>query len=78
MTASPRLTASGQFLHPCHVCGKAGRFGSGVSLLKGRLGEWSCAAHRITAQNVERLPDPTAKPKPTPVHPAETGQRGLF
>jgi hypothetical protein len=34
------------FLHFCLVCGRWGAFGYGVSLRRGRLGHWYCAAHR--------------------------------
>lgn len=39
----------GRFLHYCH-CGKWGSRGTGVSLLKGRLGKWYCADHIIDAK----------------------------
>ena len=39
-------TEGGALLHYCEKCGAFAPFGYGVSLRRGRLGRWYCAAHR--------------------------------
>jgi hypothetical protein len=39
-------TEGGALLHYCEKCGALAPFGYGVSLRRGRLGRWYCAAHR--------------------------------
>ncbi len=65
---NPRLTAAGQLLHPCRVCGAPGSFGFGVRLLKGQLGTWYCGDHRPG-----RPAHQAAAPAPAPA-----GQMSLF
>jgi hypothetical protein len=42
-------TEGGALLHYCEKCGALAPFGYGVSLRRGRLGRWYCAAHRPQA-----------------------------
>ena len=62
---APRLvtiksSGTAVLLHPCSVCGGDASFGSGVALLKDRLGTWYCAAHRPAPARAN-IPAPTAK-----------------
>lgn len=56
----PGFSAAGHFLHPCAVCGRDASFGTGVSLIRGRLGVWHCAEHRL---GVSTKPTPAQPPK---------------
>jgi hypothetical protein len=47
MSLEPHFDAAGHFIHPCHRCGQAAVFGSGVSLRKGKLGTWLCGVCKL-------------------------------
>jgi hypothetical protein len=38
----------------CMICGRPAHFGFDVKLRAGRLGRWSCSAHRDTVKNICR------------------------
>lgn len=47
MNKKPYFDDEKRFCHPCSVadCTKEGCIGVGVSLLKGKLGQWYCGPH---------------------------------